>query len=258
MVYLRDNPPARSQYRSPRRSTPSGVVVLHSTESLPDVNPPDTGSDQVAKFIRSRSDPGSYHFLCDSDSYLQLVRLGDEAFHDGTGTNSHSIGISGAYRAHQFASLPRWWRMGCIRQMALAAREAAEYVLLHTGTVIPPRRITVTQARNGEPGFVTHGMLDPHRRSDPDGTNTGARFPWADFFAHYTPPGDLIMDDEAREAFKELRQILTFQQSQLVNLHDKLEGIEGRQVPEATVRADIRTTRNIAEKVGAEISSTED
>lgn len=197
--YLVDNPPRRSQFRRVRRSPASGTIVLHSTESLADVNPPDTGAENVARFIRDRTDPGSYHRLCDSDTTVKLVPFTAEAFHDGTGTNPHSVGISGAFRAHQFAALPQHWRTGVIRQMALAAREAADWVHETTGVVVPARRISVAQARARVPGFVTHGMLDPHRRSDPDGTNTGARFPWTSFFEHYdtAAPEAPLEDDMA-------------------------------------------------------------
>lgn len=182
--YLVENPPYRPQFRK-RRDQLSGVIVLHSAENLPDVKPPDTGAEDVSRFIRDRRDVGSYHTLGDSDSAVRLVPFDLAAYHDGTGTNDHSIGISGAFRAAQFDGLPEAWRRGCRRTLAIECRVAADHVRRVRGIVVPPRRITVAQARAKVPGFVTHGMLDPGRRSDPDGTRTGDGWEWDEFFHDY-------------------------------------------------------------------------
>lgn len=184
--YLVDNPPRIQQYRRPRRLPLSGVIVLHSAENLPDVRPPDTGAEDVSRFIRDRTDYGSYHTLGDSDSAVRLVPFDAEAFHVGVHRiNWHSIGISGAFRAHQFDGLPAAWRTGCRRTLAGESRVAADYVREVRGIVVPPRRISVQQAIDGVPGFATHGMLDPARRSDPDGTNDGDGWEWDEFFHDY-------------------------------------------------------------------------
>lgn len=184
--YLVDNPPRISQYRRPRRLPLSGVIVLHSAENLPDVRPPDTGAEDVSRFIRDRTDYGSYHTLGDSDSAVRLVPFDAEAYHVAVHRlNWHSIGISGAFKAHQFDGLPEAWRTGCRRTLAGECRVAADHVEATRGIVVPPRRITVEQAIAGVPGFVTHGMLDPARRSDPDGTRTGDGWEWDEFFHDY-------------------------------------------------------------------------
>lgn len=203
--YLVDNPPYRSQFRN-RRDEISGVIVLHSAENLPDVRPPDTGAEDVARFIRDRRDPGSYHTLGDSDSAVRLVPFSKAAFHDGTGTNDHSIGISGAFRAAQFDGLPKAWRDGCRRTLARECRVAADYVRETRGIVIPPRRITVAQARAKVPGFVTHGMLDPTRRTDPDATRTGDGWEWDAFFHDYeTAGGTPGTEDEMGDMLERIR-----------------------------------------------------
>lgn len=53
------------------------------------------------------------------------------------------------------------------------------------GIVVPAERISVADAVARRPGFVTHGMLDPNRRSDPDNTKTGEAFPWDEFFGYF-------------------------------------------------------------------------
>lgn len=193
-AYLIENPPYRSQFRK-RRDQVSGVIVLHSAENLPDVRPPDTGAEDVSRFIRDRRTPGSYHALGDSDSAVRLVPFHLAAFHDGTGTNDHSIGVSGAFQAHQFDGLPKAWRVGCRRILAGECRAAADYVRETRGIVVPPRRITVAQARAKVPGFVTHGMLDPTRRTDPDGSRTGDEWEWDEFFHDYEMAGGTLAEE---------------------------------------------------------------
>jgi hypothetical protein len=168
-AYLVEHPPARSQYRHPRRAKPTGCVVLHSAENVPDLNPPDTGADSVAKFIVGRSDPGSYHVICDSDSAIHLVDFADEAFQDGTGSNPWAIAISGAFRAAQWPTLPADWRAGVVEQMAQAAVRAALWLKDIHGVTVPAVHLDRAESDAGRPGFITHALRDPARRSDPGG-----------------------------------------------------------------------------------------
>lgn len=198
-AYLVDHAPRRSQFRKTRRARPTGTIVVHSAENLPDVRPPDTGAEDVSGFIRRRSDPGSYHVLCDSDSRVQLVPFAWEAFHDGTGSNPWSIGISGAFQAHQWRTLPKWWRDACVMQMAAAAREAADWLHSCYGIEVPAIRLT--KGTYNQPGFCSHAEReqwfgDPGRRSDP-----GPWFPWDEFlflfaFAGASPPEEDMTDRE--------------------------------------------------------------
>jgi hypothetical protein len=173
------NPHLR-QYRDPRRETPSGVIVIHTAENSPDVTAPDDGAENVAAWISRRTDPGSYHRLCDSDSIVALVPWSFEAWHDATGTNPHSVGISAATRATDWPSKPRAWRDGCIGRMAFAAADYAHWLRATHGIDIPARRVSADEARARIPGFVSHAELDPGRRTDP-----GAEFPWDQFLATY-------------------------------------------------------------------------
>lgn len=166
-AYLVDHPPRRSQYRHPRRAKPTGCIVLHSAENVPDLNPPDTGAEAIAKFIVGRSDPGSYHVICDTDSAIQLVDYADEAFQDATGSNPWAIGISGAFRAGQWATLPADWRAGMVEQMAQACVRAATWLHDIHGVNVPAVHLDRTESEAGEPGFITHALRDPNRRTDP-------------------------------------------------------------------------------------------
>jgi hypothetical protein len=189
MAYLNDHPPARSQFRCPRRASESGVVVVHTAENTADTLGPDAGAEAVARFIQGRDDPGSYHDICDSDSNINLVDYSCEAFHVGVfSINWHSYGVSAACEADRWDAKSDEWRDGCLDQMAIAAHRYAGHLFRLRRIVIPARRISVDQARQGVPGFIAHGDLDPMRRHDP-----GAHFPWATFLRkfgniHLAPP----------------------------------------------------------------------
>lgn len=209
MVYLFDNPNPHLRQWSTRTLPPSGVVVVHTAENTPDYVALDGGAEAVARFIATRKDSGSYHTLCDSDSRIRMVDFQWAAWHDGTGTNHHSVGISAATRADTWPLAPAVWRDGCIEQMAQAAAEYARWLYGYNGTVIPARRITEKQAREKVPGFISHGELDPGRRSDP-----GAHYPWVTFLARYaeltrdlgtTPDGAFNPDD--KEDFLNMAEI---------------------------------------------------
>src|SRR5688500_12368706 len=108
-TYLELHPPIRQQLYVTRREDPSGVVVVHDAENATDINPPDTGAEAVAVFIRTRTTAGSYHTLADSDSVLRVMPYEYTAFQDATGSNPHAFAVSGAYRLDQWGTLPKWW-----------------------------------------------------------------------------------------------------------------------------------------------------
>jgi hypothetical protein len=195
MAYLDSHPPARPQFRAPRRQPVSGVVVVHTAENTPDLAAFDGGAEAVARFIVGRDDPGSYHDLCDSDSCINLVAYWNEAYHDGTGSNRHSYGVSVATRADVWPLAPERWRDGAVKQAAAAAARYARWVKNTRGIVIPARRITRDQSERLVPGFISHAERDPSRRTDP-----GAAFPWRDFLSEYarlmgqTTGGGLLAD----------------------------------------------------------------
>lgn len=179
-AYLIANPPRIRQMHRPRRSKPSGVCVVHTAENTPDVDGADGAAEAVARFIRDRTTFGSYHDLADSDSIVDLVPYDAEAYHDGTGSNSHSYGVSGATQAARWPTLPALRRRAMVRNMAKAAARYAAWLEREEGIVIPARRITKAQSDARVPGFLSHGERDPGRRSDP-----GAAFPWATFLSNF-------------------------------------------------------------------------
>lgn len=191
-TYLETHTARQRQFRRPRRAAPSGVVVVHTAESAPDTAGPDTGAENVARFIAGRSDYGSYHDLCDSDSIVQLVPYDAEAYGDGTGSNPHAYHVSAATQAHRWPTLSQAWREGTVRNMAAAAANYARWLRAEHGIEIPARRITRAQSEARVPGFLSHGERDPGRRTDP-----GQDFPWSLFLTTYA---DLMEDDDMADA----------------------------------------------------------
>ena len=203
MAWLDDHRPARDQFREGRRETPSGVMVVHTAESTPDFVAFDGGAEAVANFIQGRSDPGSYHDLCDSDSCINLVDYANEAYQDGTGSNRHAWGGSIATRADVWPLAPQRWRDGAVEELAAAAARYAKWVKAHHGVTVPARRINRAQSEARMPGFISHAERDPARRSDP-----GAEFPWDQFLSAYARhmgtggPLMALSDDQQRELYE--------------------------------------------------------
>jgi len=204
-VYLEENPPAVSQFRRTRRATPSGVIVLHTAESFADVNPPDNGAENVARFIANRTNFGSYHVIADADSAIQLCEWWWEAWHVATHKmNHHSVGISLAAEAAKWDRYPNSWVDAAIDNAARTAAVYAQWIKSNHGVDIPAERISATKAINKTPGFTTHGELDPGRRSDP-----GADFPWSTFLDRYRHHlGEPPVNDRQVATVKRIQQAL--------------------------------------------------
>lgn len=180
-VYLEDNPPRRSQFRVGRRQPVRSVIVVHTAESGTDRVGADPRAENVSRFIRDRTDAGSYHLVGDADSIVQLVRFENEAFQDGTGSNPWAIGISLAMNAGDWPGLDVARRTQFADTAAQMAAIAARW-LGDRGLDIPEaRQLTKTESdRLDASGFISHARRDPARRTDP-----GAGFPWTQFFQLY-------------------------------------------------------------------------
>jgi len=179
-IYLEDHPPAVRQFRCPRRATPSGLIVVHTAENLPDTVPPDSGAENVAGFIVRRNTFGSYHMLADSDTVIQLVRFECEAFQDATGSNPFALSVSAATQAAKWDAMPSIWRTATVVNMAAAAATMAKWVKAAHGVTVPASRIDRAASEARRPGFISHAERDPARRTDP-----GASFPWSAFLTSF-------------------------------------------------------------------------
>lgn len=177
-AWLRQNPPRRAQYRSGRRAKHTGLTVIHTAENMLDEIGDDSGAEGVAQFIRTRTTPGSYHDLVDSDSSIKLVRYSDEAYQDGTGSNPFAMSISFAVRAADWETMKPERRRALLVQGAKAFQRQQLWLAKNGKPTTPLRRITKAESDAGKAGFISHGERDPGRRSDP-----GRYFPWSEFFA---------------------------------------------------------------------------
>jgi len=183
MTYLESHPPARSQFRRPRRAEPSGAIVVHTAENVPDLDGPDGGAEGVAAFIARRSDPGSYHTVVDADSIVRVVPYDAEAYGEGTGGNPYALHLSFACRTTTWDTMDPARRAAMIMNGARAAADMARWLDQERGyplSRIPAARITADAYRIRLAGFISHAELDPRRRSDP-----GAAFPWRAFLDLY-------------------------------------------------------------------------
>jgi hypothetical protein len=180
-VYLIDHPPAVSQFKSRGATRPSGLVVVHTAESVMDAVGPDTGAENVADFIRRRTTYGSYHDLVDSDTIVQLVRYEDQAYQDGTGSNPRALSISFACRTTDWAKMSAERRRAFLWQGAQAFARQQAWLRSKGYPTTPIRRISKAESDRGVLGLIAHGDRDPGRRSDP-GVTAPNLFPWDEFF----------------------------------------------------------------------------
>ena len=244
-TYLEDNPPKHRQYRDKRRAQVTGAIVLHTAENSPDTVAPDRGAETVARFISIRGESGSYHSVVDSENTVRIMPYEWEAFHEGTGGNRWSLGLTFATRSAEWQKLPSAWVDNVISNGAAEARAMAAWVKETTGIVVPAQRITAEEYRAHKPGFVTHSDLDPDRRTDP-----GSQFPWQDFLEQFDRPGNgsSVKSDESSE-------------SEDIDPNDEPtsdDGADGSPSEESTGDAETATAIGKTELVEDEPSSVED
>lgn len=213
-TYLEEHPPKVRQFRRPRRAVPSGLIVVHTAESILDRIAPDTGAENVAAFIANRSDYGSYHTVVDSDSRVRLVPYDAEAFGDATGSNLFAIHISFACKATDWPVMEPRRRRAFLRQGAMAAAEAAAWLRATHGVEVPPARIDRPASDRREPGFISHAQRDPDRRTDP-----GKGFPWAAFL------GEFVEAERALARRPVLRRMIRAAKARIGKWRDELKAL---------------------------------
>lgn len=211
-AWLEDHPPRRDQFRigrrldrSPLKGRCTGLTVLHTAESVMDTVGPDTGSENVARFIAGRLEPGSYHHLVDSDSRINLVALENEAYQDGTGSNPWALSIAFACKTTDWPRMSAVRRRAFLWQGALAFLDQQRWLRARGFPTTDLRLLTKSQSDAGVSGFVYHGTRDPLRRSDP-GMTTFPFGEWIDV-VRQAAGGDeeFTVDDEAKVEFGKVK-----------------------------------------------------
>ncbi len=175
-AYLEGRDTAIPQYHLVRKALPSGAAVMHTTEGAPSLN----AAEGLANYTTTRTSYGSYHDATDYSGTLKIGRFEWQMFGEGTGGNRWAYHHAFCCRTTDWTKMPE----GDIASMLVDGAEAvanySAWLIASHGIAVPARRITKAQYHNQEPGFISHGELDPSRRSDP-----GADFPWDDFLSRY-------------------------------------------------------------------------
>lgn len=181
-AYLTTHKPRIQQWYTKRNRSLTGCTVLHTSEGVMDTVGVDTGTTNLADFIRTRTSYGAYHDCADSDSNLQLVEYKYGAYHDGTGSNNWALSISFVCRTVDWNKMSLARRAGFMRQGALAFVRQQKYRASTGAPLTRLRRISRAESNAGASGFIAHGDRDPGRRTDP-GTLAPHLFPWNEWFA---------------------------------------------------------------------------
>lgn len=159
------------QWRTPRRAPLSGTVGVHTCEGVMDDVGLDTGAENVASYISTRADYGSYHVIVDSDSTVDCVPDDYEAWHIaepdayGAGMNSHSWGVSAACRTVDWNPDDPWTQATIL----LMGQAIAAFWTRNGFDPLDPaicRFLTRDEAKRRTPGLVLHGVVQPGDRSD--------------------------------------------------------------------------------------------
>jgi hypothetical protein len=189
----------------------SGVGVIHTFESWPDLTTPDFGAENGVKYLQQRTTPGCYHRLADSDSRLQLYPYQWETWHCRI-TNNHSTGFCMATRAEMWGHLPASYRDKMMENSAMQVAEWVGWCQSDLGLRVPIRWLTRAEALRRTPGLITHGKIgsradmegtDPTRRHDPGSGFARALYleMVGDYAGSVTIPGDDGVGGESRKSF---------------------------------------------------------
>jgi len=153
-------------YRSPRRGQIRQIVV-HDMESPEEPNT----AENVAAWMAGKTAPqASYHFGVDTNSIVQSVKLGDEAWH-APPINPTSVGIEHAGRASQRRE--EWLDPYSLAELQLSAQLVRDLCIRLD---IPMRWLTDAQLVAGEKGITTHAQVSRAFKKS-DHWDPGAGFP---------------------------------------------------------------------------------
>jgi len=171
--YLEDNPPASSQY-SDRLVEEVGLGYVHTAEGVMDNIGLDTGAENTAHFISTRTNPGCYGEIGDSDSIVKMIPYNKAAFHI-VSRDAYDVNLRHCSRSFSFATAAHLWGTDPAwdaSALALMGETMAEYFLdlasRRAGyeAEMSLRWLTQTEAGLRQPGLCLHGTSQPSDRTD--------------------------------------------------------------------------------------------
>lgn len=187
--------------------SPKGILTAHSTEGLHDTVPPDLGAESTARYLATTRRSASYHFLCDSDSAIELLPPAWRAWHvarddsnrlRNSWANTHTYGWAYGGQAARWNDDPTW-AQAVIAQAAPVLHAYREWCRITRGIYVPLRTVSTGDIARGARGFTEHGSWQ-RDRYDPGWSGTAA------VNISYTPGGqswrdlfDLLRDYERHE-----------------------------------------------------------
>ena len=148
------------------------LVVVHTSESLPDFEGPDTSGEALARYASSTTRSVSWHATVDAGGAIPMLPDDYVGFHV-INYNSCSVGMEIATQAALWASAAEKYPTWYLSIMGEAANQVAWWCKIHD---ISPIRLTKLEADRGARGVIGHHALDPNRRTDP-----GHAFAWERF-----------------------------------------------------------------------------
>lgn len=169
--YLVDRPNPNYPQTRPRTAWgwtgPTGLVTVHTAEGALDRIAPDTGAENVAGFIATRTDPGGYHVLVDTDTTVDMAPDHLMTWHTAAyNLNGPGWGVSAACRSTEWDP-DAGWTQAIIARMGAAIR--AFWERNGHDPVTSARWLTHDQVRTAGGrivGLIQHGVIQPADRSD--------------------------------------------------------------------------------------------
>ena len=156
--FLLNNPPASRQFWESRNAPMTGGVVLHTTEGVGG----DESAENTARYISTRSNPGSYHCIVDWNSTVFLMPDDYTAFGVATPNyNSRCWNIALACKGSELG-VDDWATNVMIDR---AAKEMVEFCRRNGIDPIEANRSIGAGVLEG-PGWAQHGEVQPQDRSD--------------------------------------------------------------------------------------------
>ena len=186
--YLLDhrNPNGDHFYTTRRR--PLIAQIMHITAGLEDIDliGKDNSAEGVSNYAATTPRSVSWHTGSDTDGFIDLLPYDYTAF--------QCVDYNSSTAGHEISKLETDWRDDnpeVIRRRLHWAAEAIRPKLIKYK--IPMRKVSKAEvdkaiANGGPPvGLISHGELDPSRRTDPGWVWEGGKlidtFPWTQFFA---------------------------------------------------------------------------